>query len=215
MCITMETNVASSFVVLWTGDRLKSATTSGWVGRSIPFAFGGPHSSHPRPSRYGVKAGDAIYPVAVSSGYLLVVCRFTVDTVVPLDAFLDDHAVADLRALLRPRGLAWLAPTCTDEAVTLRDATPVRLDCAVPAHQLTDIRFVNARGERPLNQIRNGRVTSSIGVSGHYLRLSADTASLFDEVVKGTGTAPAKTTKGPAHVAPGPTLFDSADSIDQ
>ncbi|HEU0028438.1 MAG TPA: hypothetical protein VFQ25_15095 [Ktedonobacterales bacterium] len=66
----------------------------------------------------------------------------------------------------------YLAPTCTEEAVECEDGAPTRLDLTVPPDMLARLRYRSRRAERDLSKyIRDGRLTSVLGVQGIY-RLS-------------------------------------------
>jgi hypothetical protein len=177
--------MGDGFIVLWAAHRLAEAERAGWLGRPVPALFGGPHVSHPSLMGHKVGAGDVVYPVCVSEGRLLVVCRVTVDAVMTTAEFAERRR-SGAAARVPAEALPWLAPTCTDDVALARESTPLRADCAVPGAWLERIRLVNAKGqERALKHVAAGRLTHTAGISSHYYRLSAATRELLDRVVRG------------------------------
>ena len=175
--------MARAYLVLWPRHRLKEAEERGWLGRPLPALYGGPHVSHPSLLRHKVGPGDAVYPVCVSDGRLLVLCRVRVEDVLPVDEFVRRQREG-LAAKVPPETLSWLNPTCTEDAAVVRESTPLRADRAVPGELLEQIRLVNPKGqERPLKHVKGGRLTHTAGIDAHYHRLSDATAAMFDGVV--------------------------------
>jgi hypothetical protein len=170
-----------AYWVLWTQERLKAAEEDGCLGRPLPALYGGPHISHPSLMSHKVSAGDVVYPICVAQGRLLILCRVKVDEVVALVEFERRRAAGLIPAAPTP---SWLRPTCTDDAAVVRHCTPLRADCAVPPELLESIRLVNPKGEeRPLKKVRDGRLTHTAGIDGHYYRLSDATRAMFDGVI--------------------------------
>jgi hypothetical protein len=183
--MAVETLMARAFLVLWAGGRLKQARDGGWVGKPLPALYGGPHVSHPSLRRHHVGPGDVVYPVCVSDGRLLVLCRATVAEVLDVDD-LARRQVAGAAPRVPWGARAWLSPTCTDDAALLSASTPLRDDFAVPPDMLESIRLVNPRGqERPLKHVRDGRLTHTAGMDGHYYRLSEATDQMLQRLVSG------------------------------
>jgi hypothetical protein len=179
---------SSSFVVMWSSHRIRSARISGWAGKPLPYLFGGPHISHPSPVKAGVSQGDSIFPLAFKKGQLMVLCECVVDEVIPIDQFCERFGVPKLlssqsqylRDWLDPRSCAWLAPTCTDDAVLLKSCTPLAFDRFVPLDQMSGIRMLNRRGERPLtNLLPDGRLKDTGTLHGRYYKASPATADLL------------------------------------
>lgn len=182
--------MSRGFLVLWSKDRLKQARERGWVGKPLPALYGGPHVSHPSLLRHGVGPGDAVHPVCVSDGRLLVLCRVAVADVLPVDEFVRRQRDGTV-AKVPPEAVPWLAPTCTDDAAVVRDSTPLRDDCAVPAEMLAALRLVNPRGEeRALKHVADGRVLRTAGLDSHYYRLSDATDEAFARLTGGSGSLP-------------------------
>jgi hypothetical protein len=170
--------VAEAYTVFWTMDRLLGAVTAGH--RPLPVLFGGPHLSEPSFRRAGVAVGDSIYPVAVSNRRVLVVARMRVREMLLLGQE-DGPALIDQRF---PQFRAWkvLAPTCTEEVVVGMEGTVPRADLELPPEILQRLTFRSQRGERPLKQVKDGELTSAIGLQGIY-RLTAASAKDLDELL--------------------------------
>ena len=185
--------VSSGFIVSWSADRIRAAGRSGWIGKRVPYLFGGPHTSHPSPRRYGVSAGDRIFPTGFKGGRLMILCECIVEDVIDVDAFYQSQKPASnggdhdgLYSWLNERSCGWLAPTCTDDAVLLRDATPLVLDRFVPLDQMASIRLVTRKAERGLNKLLpDGRLSTATGMTGHYFRTTPATADLLAAVTRG------------------------------
>lgn len=170
--------MAEAYTVFWTMDRLLGAVTAGH--RPLPVLFGGPHLSEPSFRRAGVAVGDSIYPVAVSNRRVLVVARMRVREMLLLGQE-DGPALIDQRF---PQFRAWkvLAPTCTEEVVVGMEGTVPRADLELPPEILQRLTFRSQRGERPLKQVKDGELTSAIGLQGIY-RLTAASAKDLDELL--------------------------------
>jgi hypothetical protein len=179
---------------MWAGDRLRSLRTSGWVGRRLPYLFGGPHISHPSPSTAGVEPGDRIYPLVHTGGRLMVLCECVAGEVMPIERFVERERVPYrltwqseyLRDWLAERRCAWLAPTCTDDAVVVKAGTPVAVNRLIPLEEMAGVRMQNAKGERPLsNLLPDGRLKNATTIHGRYYRAAARTAALLAAVARG------------------------------
>jgi hypothetical protein len=171
--------VADSYTVFWNMDRWLNAVSVGH--KPLPVLFGGPHLSEPSFRRAGVKIGDAVYAVAVSSRRVHVVARMRVRELLLLGEE-DGPTLIDQRF---PQFRAWkfLAPTCTDEVVIGMEGTAPRSDLALPPEILERLTFRSQRGERRLRHVKNGELTSSIGLQGIYRLAEAsvpDLAALID-----------------------------------
>jgi hypothetical protein len=183
--------MSNAFLIHWSSDRVRAAQAGARANETIPFLFGGPHISEPSLSRYHIAPDDIIYPVGVSKGRVSVLCEAVIEQLLSLEDFLAQQgaprarltATHDLHAWLQERGYAWLAPTCTDEAALLRSCTPLRFERFIPDDQLASLQFVNSRAKtRPINHFENGRLKTSTGLSGHYLRLAEESAALFSHI---------------------------------
>jgi hypothetical protein len=170
--------VAEAYTVFWTMDRLLGAVTAGH--RPLPVLFGGPHLSEPSFRRAGVTVGDSIYPVAVSNRRVLVVARMRVREMLLLGQE-DGPALIDQRF---PQFRPWkvLAPTCTEEVIVGMEGTVPRADLELPPEMLSRLTFRSQRGERPLRQVKDGELTSAIGLQGIY-RLTVGSAKDLDELL--------------------------------
>ncbi len=178
--------VADAYTVFWTMDRWLGAVAVGH--RPLPVLFGGPHLSEPSFRRAGVKVGDTIFPIAVQNRRVHVVARMRVREMILLGQE-DGPTLIDQRF---PQYRAWkfLAPTCTEEVIVGMDGTAARADLELPIEVLHRLRFRSQRGERPLKQIKDGELTSSIGLQGIYRLTPAsaeDLAQLVDSQPAGVG----------------------------
>jgi hypothetical protein len=159
-------------------DRLLGAVSAGH--KPLPVLFGGPHLSEPSFRRAGVSVGDSIYPVAVSNRHVLVVARMRVREMLLLGQE-DGPTLIEQRF---PQYRAWkvLAPTCTEEVIIGMEGTVPRADLELPGPVLQRLTFKSQRGERPLRQVKDGELTSSIGLQGIY-RLAPASAADLDEIL--------------------------------
>lgn len=208
--------MSEAYTVYWTQRRCKALRKLGDVGKPLEALFGGPHISEPRFRRATVQSGDEVYPISLRAGVLYVLGRIRVRSILSLDEYVAAHpqlfasylqephaelsgqsgsglirrCVRPVEAFERYRQahpqMRYLAPTCTDEAVECEDATPVRLDLAVPYEMLLRLRYRSRRRERDLHKfLRDGRLIHSLGVTGIY-RLSEASAAEFAALVDGT-----------------------------
>jgi hypothetical protein len=182
--------VADSYTVFWTLDRWLSAVSVGH--KPLPVLFGGPHLSEPSFRRAGVKVGDLLYPIAVSNRRVHVIARMRVREMLLLGQE-DGPTLIDERF---PQYKAWrfLAPTCTEEVLIGMEGTAPRADLTLTPEMLTRLTFRSQRGERPLKQVRDGELTSSLGLQGIY-RLAEQSADDLAELVE--SPAPAATARVP------------------
>lgn len=105
------------------------------------------------------------------------------------DSTLTPRHVQALEAFDRLRAaqpeFRYLALTCTSEAVACEDGAPLRLDLTIPPDMLERLRYRSRRAERDLSKyIRDGRLTSILGVQGIY-RLSEASQREFEALVAG------------------------------
>ena len=166
--------MTDSYTVFWTMDRWLSAVGVGH--RPLPVLFGGPHLSEPSFRRAGVKVGDHIYPVTVANRRMHVVARMRVREMLLLGQ--EDGPTLIEERFPQYRAWKFLAPTCTDEVLIGMDGSAARTDLAVPADLLGRLRFRSQRGERALRHIKEGELTSSIGLQGIYRLTEASAAEL-------------------------------------
>jgi hypothetical protein len=171
--------VTDSYTVFWTMDRWLSAVGAGH--RPLPVLFGGPHLSEPSFRRAGVKVGDLIYPVAVANRRVHVVARMRVREMILLGQ--EDGPSLIEQRFSQFRDWKFLAPTCTDEVLIGMDGTAPRADLVVPPEVLTKLTFRSQRGERHLKHIKDGELTSSIGLQGIY-RLTEASADGLAELIE-------------------------------
>jgi hypothetical protein len=170
--------VADSYTVFWTMDRLLGAVAVGH--KPLPVLFGGPHLSEPSFRRAGVNVGDAIYPIAVSNRRVLVVARMRVREMLLLGQE-DGPALIDQR-FPQYRGWKVLAPTCTEEVIVGMEGSVPRADVFLPPEVLQRLTFRSQRRERTLKHVKDGELTSSIGLQGIY-RLTTGSAADLDALL--------------------------------
>jgi hypothetical protein len=170
--------MAEAYTVFWSFDRWRAAVATGH--RPLPVLFGGPHLSEPSFRRAGVEVGDTIFPIAVSQKEVFVVARMRVREMLLL-GHSDGLSLVEQRF---PEYRAWrfLAPTCTDEVVIGMDGSVPRADVSVPPEVLSRLTFRSKRGERPLRHVKDGVLTSSIGLQGIY-RLAGESAARLSDLL--------------------------------
>jgi hypothetical protein len=103
-----------SFTVLWTKDMCQAIKRAGLDGSSPTMTFGGPHSSGPRYSRFGVAHGDTVYAVSVTKRRLSVVARMLIDRLLSAEAFVAERPdlfgpIIAAEGPISPRLAAWYA----------------------------------------------------------------------------------------------------------
>jgi hypothetical protein len=186
--------VTQSYTVFWTNERWHSALAAGH--KPLPVLFGGPHLSEPSFRRAGVRVGDVVYPIAVSNRQVYVVARMRVREMLLLGQE-DGPSLIEHRF---PEYRAWrfLAPTCTDEVVIGLEGTVPRADLALSPLLLSRLTFRSQRGERTLRHIRDGELTSSIGLQGIYRLAEESAKDLATLVESAAGGAPGRVPAPPA-----------------
>jgi hypothetical protein len=174
-------------------DRWLAAVAVGH--KPLPVLFGGPHLSEPSFRRAGVKVGDSIYPVAVANRRVHLVARVRVREMILLGQE-DGPTLIDQRF---PQYRPWrfLAPTCTEEVIIGMAGSAPRADLEVPAEVLQRLTFRSQRGERSLKHLKDGELTSSIGLQGIY-RLAAASATDFAGLIESPPPAAAARIPRPA-----------------
>ncbi len=178
-----------SYTVLWSRAQIQWFKNWNPPGTRLEVMFGGPHTSEPGFRRFGVRAGDLIYPVLVYKGVVYALGRMRVKRLISLEEYFAScpdvfagcepgpYAMATFENYLRLHPeRRFLAPSCTDEVAIGEDGTSIRLDLAIPPELLQSLCFVSRRGERPLKHVENGSLTSSIGLQGGYYRLHEKSA---------------------------------------
>jgi hypothetical protein len=189
--------MAWAFTTYWARDRYVAARRLAPPDFRFDLLFGGPHISMPSFSRAGVMPGDWIYPVHVQGGALHVLGRMRVARVIPIAEFRAmfperaaglgrfDLAVGGEPARDGPRAaLAYLAPTCVNEAVIGELGTPLLPNLVLPPERVEQLRYVSQRGERDVKKhLREGRVVSLGGFQGNF-RLSMESAEVLARLVE-------------------------------
>jgi hypothetical protein len=175
-------------------DRWINAVSVGH--KPLPVLFGGPHLSEPSFRRAGVKVGDLLYPIAVANRRVHVIARLRVREMLLLGQE-DGPALIDERF---PQYKAWrfLAPTCTEEVVIGMDGTAPRADLTMTPEMLSRLTFRSQRGERTFKQVRDGELTSSLGLQGIY-RLSDSSAADLAELIESPAPAASARVPRPAN----------------
>jgi hypothetical protein len=188
--------MSDGFVVLWPAKRLAWLDRIGEIGMLPEVIYGSPHGSAPSLKRYGIQPGDRIFIVSLLRGDLYVVTRFVLDRVITTDAYFKDHlglGDADLALHLwklseklgaeRPELGHRLPFGCVDEAALPREASPMRLDLLVPRAVLEELRFRPKRGEAYGLPLRDGKITKTNSVQGHFYRLIPESTAALDALV--------------------------------
>ena len=176
--------MSDAYTVFWTMDRWLSAVAVGH--RPLPVLFGGPHLSEPSFRKAGVRVGDLLYPVAVSNRRVHLVARMQVREMLLLGQ--EDGPTLIEQRFPEYRAWKFLAPTCTEEVVIGMNGTAARVDLEIPREILDRLQFRSQRGERGLKHLKDGELTSSIGLQGIY-RLSTGSAGDFAALVESPAPA--------------------------
>jgi hypothetical protein len=187
--------VSDAYTVFWTMDRWLSAVAVGH--RPLPVLFGGPHLSEPSFRKAGVRVGDVVYPVAVSNRRVHLVARMQVREMVLLGQ--EDGPTLIEQRFPEYRAWKFLAPTCTEEVVIGMNGTAPRVDLEVPREILDRLMFRSQRGERGLKHLKDGELTSSIGLQGIYRLATAsaeDLAALIESPVPSAAARIPRPAKG-------------------
>jgi hypothetical protein len=77
-----------SYTVLWTNDSCRWLKKNGATGQPLRVLFGGSHQSAPSFTRFGVQAGDVIYPVGIRRCTLHIITRMKVGAIVSVEDYL-------------------------------------------------------------------------------------------------------------------------------
>jgi hypothetical protein len=187
--------VPDFYTDFWSSYRIKLLKKARQEGARLEVLFGGPHSSLPNHKRYGVKAGDYLYPVHVDKGAMYVLGRMRVREILTLEEYIDrnpqmldgitkDPEYPDMtlsRYMKHHPEKTYLAPTCTDEAVVGEDGTPIKLDIAVPGDVLERLEYRSQRGVRKL-KVKDGKLQNWMSVWGIY-RLTQPSAEAVDALL--------------------------------
>ena len=187
--------MATSFLVLWSQDRLARLKKAGELGKPLYVLYGSPHISAPSLARYGVTTGDSVYIVGMKLGALLLVARVKLGSLMAVGEFFRDHLgvshadaalhIWDLEKKLareRPELGHALPFGCVNEAALVADSTPTRLDLEVPLDVAERISFRTQKGAVRALSLQAGKVRA-ITIQGHYLRLVPDAAAALDRLL--------------------------------
>jgi hypothetical protein len=184
-----------SYTELWSSHRITLLKKARQEGARLEVLFGGPHSSLPSHKRYGVKAGDYIYPIRVDKGVMYILGRMRVREILTLEEYIEsnpqmfegiakDPEYPDLtlsRYMERHRERIYLAPTCTEEAVVGEEGTPIKLGIAVPGDVLERLEYRSQRGVRK-PKVKDGKLQNWMSVWGIY-RLTQASAEAVDALL--------------------------------
>jgi hypothetical protein len=187
--------MADFYTEFWSSGRMDLLKKARQEGARLEVLFGGPHSSMPSHKRYGVKAGDYLYPIHVDKGVMYLLGRMRVREILTLEEYLDrnpemlegiikDPEYPDLtlsRYMERHREKIYLAPSCTDEAVIGEEGTPIRLGIAVPGDLLERLEYRSRRGVRK-PKVKDGKLQNWMSVWGIY-RLTQASAEEIDALL--------------------------------
>jgi len=184
-----------AYTVLWDQSRCREIKKHGQEGAKLEVLFGGPHSSLPGFRRFGVKAGDLIYPLHVLKGSVYILGRMKVKRLLPLETYIEEYpeVFAGCERAAWPYGtlLNWiglhpekhyLAPTCTEEVAIGEEGTGIRFDLLIPPDLLARMRYRSSRGERGIKYVIDGRLVKAISLQGGVYRLSEATAGEFENL---------------------------------
>jgi hypothetical protein len=164
--------MADAYTVFWTMDRWLGAVAVG--PKPLPVLFGGPHLSESSFRKAGVRVGDTIYPIAVSNRKVYVVARMRVREMLLLGQ--EDGPTLIEQRFPQYRAWKFLAPAAVEEVVIGIEGTPPRADLEMPGEVLDRLTFRSQRGERPLRQVKDGELTSTLALQRIY-RLAPSSAA--------------------------------------
>jgi hypothetical protein len=188
--------MSDSYTVLWSRAQIQSLQKYNPHGARLEVMYGGPHTPEPSFRRFGVQAGDFIYPLWVYQGIVYVLGRMKVKRLISLVDYFEEYpqlfegcergaypmATFDNYLKVHPER-RFLAPSCTDEVAIGEEGTPIRLDVAIPSDLLVRLRFRSRRGERGLKHIENGKLTHTISLQGGIYRLQDESAHQMERLV--------------------------------
>jgi predicted DNA-binding WGR domain protein len=181
---------------------------AGELGQPLQVIFGGFHISKPPLGRYGIEAGDRIYAVSVRKGAFHLIASMTVDELVDVDTYMSR---LDLEA--EQRGGHRSLWDHAGEVALGRDGTPFDLRRVIPPEHVATITFQPKRGAaRPISHV-DGMIEQTTGLTGHYLRLSPETETLFRRVLAGPSASPPAPRTAPAPKRPVPAPAPPQESV--
>jgi hypothetical protein len=184
-----------SFLVLWSKERHRQLRRVAEQQPRLNVIFGGPHLSLPSFTKFGVRPGDWILPVFAQDRQLYLMCGATIREVQPIRPFLksrfgitDGQAAGSLWSVCpelkrRYPEVAYLRDDeCVDEAA-ICESTPLRFDRVVPPAVLMRLTFCSSKGERPLRQVEDGKLKSTVSIQNGYFRLTPDSATDMESLL--------------------------------
>jgi hypothetical protein len=194
---SMAAEVAPSYTVFWTNDYCRGLRKVGDVGKDLRVVFGGSHQSQPSLTKFGVRAGDWVYPIRVERGRLYIVAGMQVQRFVTVQQYLSEFLklpdsysalhtfqVEEQLGKEHPEWGHLLPWGCLVEVALGERGAPIRFDRAVPTEVVQELRFTSRRGERPIKHLDAGLIKSSMGLQGGVYRLSTASALTFARLLK-------------------------------
>lgn len=190
-----RSDTPESFLVLWPKERHRQLRRIAEQQPRLNVIFGGPHLSLPSFTRFGVRPGDRIFPVFAQDRQLHLMCGATICDVQPIRSFLksrfgvtEEQAAGSLWSVWPelkrryPEAAYLRDDECVDEAA-LCESTPLRFDRVVPPAVLMRLTFCSSKGERPLRQVEDGKLTSTVSIQNGYFRLAPDSANDLESLL--------------------------------
>lgn len=188
--------MGTSYLVLWSADRINALRKHNELGATPRVLFGTKHAAAP-PSQYGIETGDIIFIVMLQKGIVSIVSRVDVARIITVEGFLhsldmteDERAldapslIAKLRAERPSLGHALPSGCCAEEAVIPSSATPFRDDVPIPSHVLKAMRFRDKQGNERALEVKDGLLAKPLSIQGHYYRLTEPAAASLSRVVE-------------------------------
>ena len=188
-----------SFLVLWSKERHRQLRRAAEQQSRLRVVFGGPHLSLPSFTRFGVRPGDRILPVFAQNRRLHLMCGATIHAIQPIRPFLqsrfgitEEQAAGSLWSVWpelkrRHPEVAYLRDDeCVEEAA-ICESTLLRFDRIVPPAILMRMMFCSSRGERPLKQVQDGNLQSTVSIQNGYYRLASHSANELEGLLAHDG----------------------------
>jgi hypothetical protein len=193
----------ASFLVLWSKERHRELRRVADRQPTLSVIFGGPHLSLPSLSKFGVRPEDRIFPVFAEDRQLHLICGATVREIHPIRPFLTSEFGITAQQAAGSLWTVWPAlkrrhpevahlrdDECVDEAAAC-ESTPLRFDRVVPPAILARLTFRSSKGERPLRQVEDGQLKSTVSIQNGYFRLTPESAKDMETLLADGGAAAA------------------------
>ena len=192
-----------SFLVLWSKERHRQLRRAAEQQPRLNVIFGGPHLSLPSFTKFGVRSGDRILPVFAENRQLHLMCGATIRETQAVRPFLKSRfgvteeqvagslwSVGPALKRLHPE-VAYLRDDECVEEVAICESTPLRFDRVVPTAVLMRMMFCSSKGERPLSQVEDGKLKSTVSIQNGYFRLAPHSADDLEGLLVDGGVAAA------------------------